>query len=150
MEVLAKIIIQILTRTVMKYHVSVDCQESYIFPRDYVFPKCAALRENIVPRETITILALPTRDISTVPVDICYITWSKLMISSKYFVLMTNTKFGNKTLFTRRISFWVSFLIWNWCYCCCRLYFIYWTVIFLWLRHFGCYNSVFDRLSMRA
>ena len=34
-------IIQILTVTVMKYHVSVDCQESYIFPRDYIFPKCA-------------------------------------------------------------------------------------------------------------
>ena len=60
-------IIQILTVTVMKYHVSVDCQESYIFP------KCAALRENIVQRENITILAPPTRDISTVPVDICYI-----------------------------------------------------------------------------
>ena len=26
----------------MKYHVSVDCQESYIFPRDYIFPKWAA------------------------------------------------------------------------------------------------------------
>ena len=25
------------------------CQESYIFPRDYIFPNCAALRENIVP-----------------------------------------------------------------------------------------------------
>ena len=44
-------IIQILTGKVMKSHVSVDCQESYIFPRDYIFPKCAALRENIVPRE---------------------------------------------------------------------------------------------------
>ena len=61
---------------VMKYHVSVDCQESYIFPR-----------ENIVSREKITILAPMTRDISTVPVDICYIRWSKWMISSKYFVL---------------------------------------------------------------
>ena len=39
------IIIQILTVTVMKYHVSGDCQESYIFPRDYIFSKCAALRE---------------------------------------------------------------------------------------------------------
>ena len=48
-------IIQILTGTVMKYHVSVDCQESYIFP------KCAA----------------PTCDISSFPVNICYITWSK-------------------------------------------------------------------------
>ena len=53
----------------MKYHVSVDCQESYIFPRE----KCAALRENIVPRENITILAPPTRGISTVPVDISVI-----------------------------------------------------------------------------
>ena len=42
----------------MKYHILVDCQESYIFPRDYIFPtKCAALRENI------NILAPPTRDI---------------------------------------------------------------------------------------
>ena len=23
----------------MKYHISVDCQESYIFPRDYIFPE---------------------------------------------------------------------------------------------------------------
>ena len=63
--------------TVMKYHVSVDCKESYIFPRDY----------KIVPRENITILAPPTRDISSVPVDICYIRWSKWMISSKIYVL---------------------------------------------------------------
>ena len=56
-------IIQILTPTVMKYHVSVDCQESYIFP---------------------SILAPPTRDISSVPVNIWYIRWSKLMISSNF------------------------------------------------------------------
>ena len=61
----------------MKYHVSVDCQESYIFPRGYIFPKPAALRENIITRENITILAPPTRDISSVPVNICYIRWSK-------------------------------------------------------------------------
>ena len=67
--------IQILTGTVMKYHVSVACQASYIFP------KCAALRENI------TILAPPTHDISSVPADICYIRWSKWMISSKFYVL---------------------------------------------------------------
>ena len=60
----------------MKYHVSVDCQESYIFPWDY-----------IVPRENITLLAPPTRDILSVPVDICYIRWSKLTISSKFYVL---------------------------------------------------------------
>ena len=58
-------------------HVPVDCPESCTFPRDCIFPKCAALRGNIVPRENITILAPPTRDISTVPVDICYINWSK-------------------------------------------------------------------------
>ena len=143
----------------MKYHVSVDCQESYIFPRDYIFPKCAALRGNIVPRENITILAPPTRDISSVPVDICYIRWSKLMISSKFYVLYDyTTKFGNKTrslrtkqnwtqtwqlarvllwrsivthcvlCVTRCISFWVSFLIWNWWCCCCHLYFIYYRM----------------------
>ena len=44
----------------MKYHVSVDCQESYILP------KRAALRENIITRENITILAPPTRDISSI------------------------------------------------------------------------------------
>ena len=34
---LCTIIIQILTATVMKYHFSVDCQESYIFPRGYIY-----------------------------------------------------------------------------------------------------------------
>ena len=77
-------IIQILTATVMKCHFSVDCQESYIFPRGYIFPKRTALRENIITRENITILAPPTRDISSVPVNICYIRWSKWMISSKF------------------------------------------------------------------
>ena len=67
-------IIQILTGTVMKYHVSVDCQESHIFPRGYI----------LITRENITILAPPTRDISSVPVNICYIRWSKWMISSKF------------------------------------------------------------------
>ena len=59
------------------------CQENYIFPRDYIFPKCAALRKNIVPRENITILAPPTRDISSIPIDICYIRWSKWIIKKK-------------------------------------------------------------------
>ena len=68
----------------MKYHVSVDCQESYIFPRDYILYYTEG---NIVPRENITILAPPTRDILSVPVDICYIRWSKWMISSKFYVL---------------------------------------------------------------
>ena len=76
--------IQILTAMVMKYDVSVDCQESYIFPRGYIFPKRAALRENIITRENITILAPATRDISSVPVNIWYIRWSKWMISSKF------------------------------------------------------------------
>ena len=55
-------------------------------PRELYFPKCAALRENIVPMENITILAPPTHDISSFPVDICYIRWSKLMISLKFYV----------------------------------------------------------------
>ena len=59
-------IIQIMTNTVMKYHVLVDCQESY------VSPKFAALRENIAMRGSITILAPPTHDISSVPFNICY------------------------------------------------------------------------------
>ena len=85
-------IIQILTGTVMRYHVSVDCQESYIFP------KCAALRENIVPRENITILAPPTRDISWPYRSISVILdgqneWFRQNILCP----MTNTKFGNKT-----------------------------------------------------
>ena len=80
--------------------------KSYIFPRDYIFPKCAALRENIVPRENITILAPPTRDISSVPVDICYIRWSKWMISSKLYVLYDPTKFGNKTRSLRTKQNW--------------------------------------------
>ena len=58
---------------VMKYHVSVDCQESYIFPRGY-----------IITRENITILPPPTCDTSSVPVNIWYIRWSKWMISSKF------------------------------------------------------------------
>ena len=66
-------IIQILTMTVMNNHVSVDCQESNIFPMD-----------NIAPRENTTILASPTHDISSISVDICYIRWSKWMISSKF------------------------------------------------------------------
>ena len=65
---------------------SVDCQESYIFPWGYIFPKRAVLRENIITslRENIAILAPPTRDISSVPVNIWYIRWSKLMISSTF------------------------------------------------------------------
>ena len=57
--------------------VSIDGEKTGLFPRDYIFPKCAALRENIVLRENIPILAPPTGDISSVLVDICYIRWSK-------------------------------------------------------------------------
>ena len=34
------------------------CQDSYIFPRDYIFPQRCALRENITPWENITLLAV--------------------------------------------------------------------------------------------
>ena len=53
-------------------------------PRELYFPKGFALRENIITRENIAILAPPTRDISSVPVNIWYIRWSKWMISSKF------------------------------------------------------------------
>ena len=112
--------IWILTRTVMKYHVSVDCQESYIFPRDYIFPECTALRENIVPRENITILAPPTRDISSFPVDICYIRWSKLMISSKFYVLYDYheglvTRLGVCIQYTNWTQTWQLARVLLWC-----------------------------------
>ena len=42
-------IIHILTGTVMKYHVSVDCQESYIFPRDYIFPEVRSTEGKYCP-----------------------------------------------------------------------------------------------------
>ena len=57
------------------------------FPKGLYFPEVRSTEGNIVPRENITILAPPTRDISSVPVDICYIRWSKWMISSKFYVL---------------------------------------------------------------
>ena len=87
----------------MKYHVSVDCQERYICPRDYIFPKELYFPEvrstegKYCPEGKYNYLATPTCDISSVPVDICYIRWSKLMISSKFYVLYDPTKFGNKT-----------------------------------------------------
>ena len=39
------------------------CQDSYIFPRDNIFPQCCALRENISPWE-ISHVSSPKRDIS--------------------------------------------------------------------------------------
>ena len=33
-------------------------KDSYIFPRDNIFPQCCALRENIIPWENITLLAV--------------------------------------------------------------------------------------------
>ena len=56
-----------------------------IFSKGLYFPEVRSTEGNIVPRENITILAPPTRDISSVPVDICYIRWSKWMISSTFF-----------------------------------------------------------------
>ena len=61
-----------------------------IFSQGIIFSRSAHIRENI------TILAPPAHDISTVPVDICYIRWSKWMISSKLMCSTTTTKFGNK------------------------------------------------------
>ena len=152
-------IIQILTGTVTKYHVSVDCQKSYIFPR-----------------ENITLLAPTKRDISSVPVDTCYVRWSnQWLLKSKFIIMVLSDKLGNKTrvcvqnklnanwtnlcafyddvlLLTTAYSayevhfFWVSFLIWKLCYCCCRLY----SILNCYIFPVGQYNSVFDWLSMRA
>ena len=71
----------------LQYHVSVDCQESYIFARDYIFPEVRSTEGKYCPEGNITILAPPIHDISSFPVDICYIRWSKWMISSKFYVL---------------------------------------------------------------
>ena len=57
------------------------------FPQGIIFSRSAQHWGKYCPEENITILAPPTRDISSVPVDICYIRWSKLMISSKLYVL---------------------------------------------------------------
>ena len=69
------------------------------FLKGLYFPRNAQHWGKIVsPRENITRLAPPTRDISSVPVDICYIRWSKSMISfKKCMCSTTTTKFGNKT-----------------------------------------------------
>ena len=122
-------IIQILTVTVMKYHVSVDCQESYIFPRGYIFPKRAALRENIITRENITILAPPTRDISSVPVNIYYIRWVKMNDFIKiWWCSVTIMKFGNKTRSLRtkqserKLDSFARFLLWRSIVNCCVLW----------------------------
>ena len=48
------------------------------FPKGLYFPEARITRENV------TILAPPTNDISSVPVNICYIRWSKWMIPSKF------------------------------------------------------------------
>ena len=80
------------------YYTDIDCDGHVIsrfgglprelyFPKGLYFPEVRSTEGNIVPRENITILAPPTRDISSVPVDICYIRWSKLMISSQFYVL---------------------------------------------------------------
>ena len=117
------IIIQILTGTVMKYHVSVDCQESYIFQRGYIFPKCSALRENI------TILAPPTRDISSVPSQyLVYLTVKINDFIKIWWCSMTITKFGNKTrsLHTkqseRKLDSFARFLLWRSIVNCCVLW----------------------------
>ena len=82
----------------VEYYTDIDCDGHEIsrfgglprelyFPKGLYFPEVRSTEGNIVPRENITILAPPTRDISSVPVDICYIRRSKWMISSKFYVL---------------------------------------------------------------
>ena len=130
----------------------VDCQESYIFPRDY-----------IAPRENITIFGTTgTCDISSVPVDICYIRlvkmddfgalWLPQSLVTRLQVCIQNKLNANLTVLLWRsivnhcvLCLRSAFLsgsvssIWNWCYCCCCLYFLLNCLYFP-----GQYNSVFD------
>ena len=144
-------IIQILTGTVMKYHVSVDCQELY-FPKGLYFPEVRRTEGKYCPEGKYTCLGTHRHVIFPPSWSICYIRWSKLMISSTLCALRLPqnlvTRLGvcvqNKTehkldilrtfyydilLFTTAYAvhsfLGQYFLIWTWCYCCCRLYFIY-------------------------
>ena len=72
----------LINRDLLCYYTDIDRDGHEIsrfggLPRELYFSKGLSLRENIVPRENITLFAPPARDISSVPVDICYIRWSK-------------------------------------------------------------------------
>ena len=113
------IIMQILTVTVMKYQVSVDCQESYIFPRGYNHEGKYYYLGNH-----------RRHDISSVPVNIWYIRWSKWMISSKFDSVLsqTITKLRTRLGLSAYTTIWMQtwqlearFLLWRSIVNCCVL-----------------------------
>ena len=54
------------------------CQDSYIFSRDNIFPQCCALRENIIPWENITLLAVHRNVIHDRPSQYLNTIWREL------------------------------------------------------------------------
>ena len=68
------IIIQILTGKREHHEISrfSGLPRELYFPKGFYFPEAPAMRENIIMREYITILAPSTRDISSILVNICY------------------------------------------------------------------------------
>ena len=172
-------IIQILTGTVMKYHVSGGTVKRVIFSQGIIFSRSACSTEgNIVPGEKYNYLGTTDTDISSVPVDICYIIWSKWMISSKVMCSKITTKFGNKTRSLRTKQngtqtwqlarpFYYDVLLLTTAYSAYAVHFflgqfpnmelmLLLSPLFYLLncyisrlRHFGCYNSEFYQLSMR-
>ena len=89
------------------------------FPKGLYFPEVRSTEGKYCPEGKIDILAPPTRDISSVPVNICYIRWSKWIILSKIRYSMTTTKFGNKTRSLRtkqterKLHHFARFLLWR-------------------------------------
>ena len=164
----------------MKYHVSVDCQESYIFPRDYIFPKCCSTegkswrpptRDGFHPsrvRYLKTLLDGPKWMIS-----LPLILWSSISVPQSL-VTKLGVCIQNKTerkldslrafyydvllltiaysAYARAISFWVTFANMELMLWLC-VAFIFFTEL---LYFCDCVTStcytrpVFDRLSMHA
>ena len=124
-DLLTVVIMQILTETVMKYAaIRWDCQESYMASQAlYIFPK-AHSAEGDVSRSRgdnhVTILAPPSRGMSSVPDNLWYIRWSNRITSSKFDgVPWLVTKFGNKTISLRtkqserKLDSFARFLLWR-------------------------------------
>ena len=144
--------LQILTGTVRKICFGGLPGQSYCTKWLYFPDARAVLWGNIVMRKSIIPPAPPKRDILYVPVDICYIRWSKSMVASKFEgalqlpqslvtklgVCIQNEQNTNMTAFraiyfhdvplsTTVYSDYLSgavFLKGSWWYCCCRLYFL--------------------------
>ena len=106
-----------------------SCQEALFSQAGLSFNSAHSLEGKYNHEGNITILAPPTRDISSVPVDIWYIRWSKWMISSKFDgALWLSQKFGNKTRSLRtkqserKLDSFARFLLWRSIVNCCVLW----------------------------